>query len=52
MKLYYHKLNIILSLNNAFNYAYTSLERNLGKIRNFSTSVMWELKKNRVLYHF
>lgn len=43
VKFYWHKLNVIFSLNNAFNYAYTTLERNLGEIRNISTSVMWEL---------
>jgi len=33
----------ILSLNNAFNYAYTQLERNLGEIRNVSVTFMYEL---------
>jgi len=42
VKFFWHRLNVIFALNNAFNYAYTTLERNLGEIRNVSTSVMWE----------
>ncbi|MBN1153852.1 TonB-dependent receptor [candidate division KSB1 bacterium] len=33
----------ILALNNAFNYAYTQLERNLGEIRNVTITCMYEL---------
>jgi len=32
-----------LALNNAFNYAYTQLERNLGEIRNVTITFMYEL---------
>lgn len=33
----------ILALNNAFNYAYTQLERNLGEIRNVTITFMYNL---------
>ncbi len=33
----------IIALNNAFNYAYTQLERNLGEIRNVSITFMYDL---------
>jgi len=33
----------MLAINNAFNYAYTQRERNLGEIRNVSVSFMYDL---------
>ncbi len=44
-RLYLHLKHFtsILALNNAFNYAYTQLERNLGEPRNWTITFMYEL---------